>query len=358
MTEPATAGFAYVGTYTTAARNARGTGIHVYRIDAATGGLTHIQHLDGLVNPAFLVTNHDRSRLYAVHGDEDHATAFALDPVTGEARRINQAATGGRNGVRQDIDPTGRFMIVANYASGTVAVLAIRPDGSLADQHHLVELTGELGPHRREQSTAHPHDIRFDPTGRYVFVPDKGLDRTFVFRFDPAEGRLSPADPGSTPSRSAAAPRHIGFHPTQPIAWVLNELDNTVVTYALDRQSGAMSPIQLLPTLPETFTGDSTTAEIVVSPDGRFVYCSNRGHASIAIFATDPASGTLKSAGWQSTQGAWPRFITLDPSGRFLYAANERSDTIVVFRVDMATGALSPTNQIVAVASPATIAFA
>jgi 6-phosphogluconolactonase len=358
MTDIVTGGFAYVGTYTTAARAARGTGLHVYRIDAATGAFEHIQHVDGLVNPSFLVTNADQTRLYAVHGDEDYATAFALDPVTGKASVINLAATGGRNGVRQDIDPSGRFMIVANYGSGNVAVMAIRPDGSLADQHQVIELVGECGPHKHDQTSAHPHDIRFDPSGRFVLVPDKGLDATLVFRFDADTGRLSPAEPGFVKSRSGAAPRHVGFHPSRPIVWVLNELDSTVVTYRWDKKSGGLTPIQLLPTLPENFTGDSATAEIVVSADGRFVYCSNRGHASTAVFAVDPETGTLKSIGWQSTQGDWPRFIALHPSGQFLYATNERSDTVVVFRVDKATGALIPTDHGVEVASPCTIAFA
>lgn len=357
MTASSPARYAYVGTYTTAARGARGTGLHVYQVDPATGDLSPVQHIGDLVNPSFLVTNRDRTRLYAVHGDEGFATAFTLDPETGMARRLNSAATGGRNGVRQDIDPTGRFMIVANYGAGTVAVMAINADGALADQHQLVELTGELGPYRHEQSGSHPHDIRFDPTGRFVFVPDKGLDSTFVFRFDPASGRLSPTDQAFAKSRSGAAPRHIGFHPTLPVAWVLNELDNTVVAYALDRETGAMTPRQCLPTLPETFTGDSTTAEIAVSADGRFVYCSNRGHASIAIFAADPVTGALSTIGWESTRGEWPRFITLDPTGWFMYAANERGDSIVIFRVDTATGMLTPTGRTLAIGSPAAIAF-
>ena len=350
--------FAYVGTYTTARRDGRGTGIHAYRVDPDTGHFTHVQTLGGLVNPSFLVTSADRRFLYAVHGDENHASAFALDADTGEARLLNQADTGGMNGVRQDIDPGGRFMVVANYASGTVAVLPIHPDGRLGDQQQLVTLTGELGPGRHEQSGPHPHDIRFDPSGRFVLVPDKGLDATFVLAFDKQTGRLAPAAQPMRKSRAGAAPRHVGFHPSLPIVWVLNELDNSVVTYRWDDATGAMSPIQLLTTLPESFCGDSTTAEIAVAPDGRFVYCSNRGHASVAIFAVDPAQGTLRAAGWESTQGAWPRFIALHPSGKFLYAANERGDQVVVFRVDTARGALTPAGQTVAVASPATIAFA
>jgi 6-phosphogluconolactonase len=354
MTQSGT--FAYVGTYTTQARGARGTGIHVYRVDPVTGGFAPIQHLGGLVNPSFLVTNADQSRLYAVHGDEDYATAFTLDRETGEATLLNTAATGGRNGVRQDIDRSGRFMVVANYSSGTVAVMAIHPDGSLADQHDLVTLTGELGPHRREQQAAHPHDIRFDRSGRFVLVPDKGLDKIFVFRFDAEAGRLTQV--AAVVARSGSAPRHAGLHPTLPIVWVLNELDSTVVTYRWNDQNGMMTPLQLLSTLPENFTGDSQTAEIAVSADGRIVYCSNRGHASTAIFASDPETGLLRAIGCASTLGDWPRFIALHPSGRFLYATNERGDTITIFHVDAASGLLTPTGEVVDVASPCTIAFA
>ena len=219
-----------------------------------------------------------------------------------------------------------------------------------------MSLTGELGPHRREQKAAHPHDIRFDRSGGFVFVPDQGLDRIFVFRFDGDAGHLTLVN--AVFARSGSAPRHFGLHPSLAIVYVLNELDSTVVTYGWDDASGEMMPLQLLPTLPERFTGDNTTAEIAVSADGRFVYCSNRAHASTAIFAADPATGLPRFIDCESTLGNWPRFIALHPSGRFLYATNERSDTITIFRVDAATGRLSSTGEVVEVASPCTIAFA
>src|SRR5215813_14824833 len=181
-----TAMYAYVGSFTTAQRKARGDGIHVYRADPATGAWTHLQHVGGLVNPSYLALSHDQRVLYSVHGDEEYATAFALDPATGEAKLLNRAAAGGKNGVREAVDPSGKFLIVANYSSGSVAVLPIAPDGSLKDQHQLVQLPGDPGPHKVEQTSSHPHDIVFDPSGRFVLVPDKGLDRVFVFRFDAA----------------------------------------------------------------------------------------------------------------------------------------------------------------------------
>jgi 6-phosphogluconolactonase len=357
QTSPGQSMFAYVGSFTTALRKARGDGIHVYRADPATGAWTHVQHVGDLVNPSYLALSHDQRVLYAVHGDSDFATAFALDPKTGEAKLVNRAATGGKNGVREAVDPSGKFLVVANYSSGSVAVLPIGPDGSLKDQHQLVALPGEPGPHKVEQQSSHPHDIVFDPSGRFVLVPDKGLDRVFVFRFDGATGLLSPAEPGSIQSRPGAGPRHLAFHPTLPIVWVLNEINSTAATYRWDAARGTLTPLQVITTLPTDFTGYSTSAEIAVSPDGRFVYCSNRGHDSVAIYSAN-TEGLLSPVGWQSTKGGGPRFIGLDPAGRFLNAANEAGDNVVTFRVDPNSGKLDPTGQVIANASPVTIVFA
>jgi 6-phosphogluconolactonase len=349
--------YAYVGSFTTADRKARGDGIHVYRVDPATGGWTHVQHVGNLVNPSYLALSHDQHVLYSVHGDSDFATAFALDPKTGEAKPLGRAATGGKNGVRQALDPSGKYLVVANYSSGSVAVLPIGPDGALKDQHQLVQLPGEPGPHKVEQQSSHPHDIVFDPSGRFVLVPDKGLDRVFVFRFDGATGKLTPTAQGSVQSRPGAGPRHVAFHPKLPIAWVLNELNSTMATYQFDPESGSLKPLQVITTLPTDFTGNSTAAEIAVSPDGRFVYGSNRGHDSVAIYAAN-ADGLLSPVGWQSTQGGGPRFIGLDPSGHFLNAANEQGDNVVTFKVDAGSGKLTPTGQNIKNGSPVTIVYA
>jgi 6-phosphogluconolactonase len=350
--------YAYAGCYTTAEREAHGDGIHAYRMDTETGAWTHIQHLGELVNPSFLIVSRDQRFLYSVHGDGTYASAFTIDKNTGNLAPLNRAATGGSNGVHQALDASGRFMVVANYASGSVAVLPVQADGRLQDQIQLVELKGKPGPNRTQQESSHPHNIVFDPTGRFVLVPDKGLDRVFIFRFDPASGRLSPTEQGSVAARSGYAPRHMAFHPALPAVWVLDEIGSAITTYHWDGERGGLRPLQILPSTPPDFTGENTTAEIAVSATGRFVYCSNRGHDSIAIFAADNKSGVLQSVGWESTRGKRPRFIALDPSSRFLYAANEQSDTIVGFRVNSATGRLTPTGQMVSNASPVTIAFA
>src|SRR5215471_12479863 len=350
--------YAYVGSFTTAQRKARGDGINVYRVDPTTGDWTHIQHIGDLVNPSFLALSPDQRFLYSVHGDEDYATAFALDPATGQAKLLNRAATGGKNGVRGTVDPSGKFLVVANYASGNVAVLPIAPDGSLKDQQQVVQLTGEPGPHKVEQTSSHPHDIVFDPSGRFVVVPDKGLDRIFVFRFDAATGKLAPTEQGSVKSRSGAGPRHLAFHPIRPIVWVLNELDSTITTYSFDTESGALQALQVLSILRPEFTGDSTAAEIAVLTSVPVVYVSIRGQDAVAALGVIARDGTLRLVAWQSTLGKTPRFIGLDPAGYNLYAANEQSDTVNTLRIDPQTAHPIAASNIVQNASPVTIVFA
>ena len=350
--------YAYVGCYTTAQRYARGDGIHVYRVEAETGVWTQVQQAGNLVNPSFLVLSRDQRCLYAVHGDESYATSFSVDRTTGFLTLLNRVETGGRNGVHQAIDPSDGFMLVANYGTGNVSVLPVRPDGTLGEQVQLVTLPGLPGPNRIEQASSHPHQIVFDPSGKYVVVPDKGLDRIFIFSFDPATGRLTPTVQGSAGARSGSGPRHAAFHPTLPVLFVLNEIGSSVATYYLEAEHGGLRPVQILPTLPSDYTGESTAAEIAVSAGGRFVYCSNRGHDSIAIFAANAGTGLLTSIGWVSSRGRVPRFIGFDPSHRFLYAANEQSDTVVSWLADSSTGHLTPADQVVRNASPCTIAFA
>jgi 6-phosphogluconolactonase len=346
--------FVYVGSRTTQERSGRGEGISVYDMDSASGNWTHVHLVTDLVNPSFLTFDRQQRFLYTVHGDFSEASAFKLDQQTGHLTFLNQQSTAGANPVHLIVDPTNRFLIVANYATGTLAVLPINPDGSLGSVSKLAKLPGNAGPHKIEQVSSHPHQVSFDRTGRFIVVPDKGLDRVFVFRLD--GGKLVPNEPPWVDAREASAPRHIGFHPGKPYAYVINELDSTVTTYRYNAERGELKPCQIVSTLPPTFTGNSRASEIAVAE--RFVYGSNRGHDSIAIFLIDQATGMLSSAGWESTQGKTPRFFALDSSGKFLYAANENSDTIVTFRIDQATGKLAPTGQVVKTGSPVCIVFA
>jgi 6-phosphogluconolactonase (cycloisomerase 2 family) len=349
--------FAYVGCYTSAKRYGRGDGIHVFRVDPNTGSWSHTQKVGGLVNPSFLILRKDSQFLYSAHGDEGYASAFSVDRASGQLTLLNQAETGGTNGVHLALDKAGRFLVLANYTSGSVSVLSVKEDGKLGEIVQVMPLPGTPGPHRVEQASAHPHQIVFDPSGRFVVVPDKGLDRIFVFGFDSKTGKLTPTAQGAGVSRTMSGPRHAAFHPRLPVLWMLNEINNTVTTWLWEAERGHLKAAQILPSLPSDYTAENTTSEIEVGAGGRFVYCSNRGHDSVAIFAADQRTGLLSPLGWEPSRGRIPRFIGMEQAGRFLYAANEQSDTVVSWRVDGATGRLTSTGEVVETPSPVSIAF-
>lgn len=352
--------FAYVGCYTTPDRDGRGDGINVYRVDPASAEWRHVQLVADAPNPSFLTVDRTGRRLYCVHGGDtfSHVSAFAIDQDSGRLAFLGDQPCGGPNPVALSVDATNRLLVVANYANGTTAALPILPDGSLGAVSDLRHQTGEHGPHPTEQTVPHPHHIPLDPAGKVALVPDKGLDRVFIYRLDPTNGTLLPADPPSIQSRPGAAPRHAAFHPSAAWAYVINELDSTLAAYAYDAAAATLNERQLVSTLPPGFSGRSSTAEIAVAPSGRFLYGSNRGHDSIVIYSIDSETGALTAIGWESTQGRQPRFFCLDPSGGFLYAANQNSDTIVAFRVNQESGGLTPTGQVVPTGSPVCIVFA
>jgi 6-phosphogluconolactonase len=346
----------YVGSFT-AKDGGHGEGISVFHRNQEGKAWTLGQVVKDFADPSFLIIDRGGTHLYAAHGDGTQVTAFQIDAATGRLSVLNRQATGGTNGVHLAIDATNRFLVLTNYATGSLALFPVNQDGSLGVRADLATMKGEPGPHRTQQESPHPHDCPFDRTGRYIVVPDKGLDRIFLYRLDAARGKLTPGDPPHVVARAGAAPRHVAFHPTRPFAYVINELDSTMATYQFEPDQGVLKPLQILPTTPSTYTGNNTGAEVVVAPSGRFVYGSNRGHNSIAIFAIDDKTGLLSSVEWESTQGSAPRFFALDPSGARLYAANQGTDTIVVFDVNQATGTLRPTGEIVKVMTPTSIAF-
>lgn len=348
--------FAYVGGYTTSDRDGRGDGIHVYYVDPQ-GAWEHRQHVDGLANPSLVTLRGDHRVLYAVHGGRDHLSAFRVDSSSGRLTLLSQMPCGGNNPVDVALDNGARHLVVGNYGSGTVAVLPLAPDGRLRPVHELYELPGKPGPDPVQQTASHPHAVIFDPTGQFVIVPDKGFDCTFVFRFDPATGRIAPTAQGCIASRPGAAPRHCIYHPSQPILYVNNELDSTVTVFGWDGATGTLTEAQVAGTLPPDHKGKNTTAEIAVAPDGRFLYVSNRGHDSIARFAIAGDNGRLSFLGCTPTGGKRPRFFTLDPKGEFLFVANQESDDIVAFGVDRTSGSLTPTGRKISVGSPSAISF-
>ncbi|MFT3955789.1 MAG: lactonase family protein [Piscinibacter sp.] len=347
--------YAYVGSRTTRERNARGDGISVYRVDTGSSALERVQVLGDLVNPSYLALSRDGNHLYTVHGDESEVSAFAVDRDSGRIRFVNRQSTQGKNPVHLAFDPSGRFLVVSNHIGASLAVLPVGADGSLQPLTQLVPLSGPIGPHRVEQKQSKPHFNPFDPSGRYVIVPDKGLDRVFSFRFE--GGALLPAASPFAVTREGAGPRHLAFHPAKPFVYVVNELDSTVTTYRFTPATGQLEPLQVLPTLPSTFTGNSRAAAITIDSAGRTLYASNRGHDSIGVFRIDSTTGLLSFAGADLTEGRTPRFFTLSPDGRLAYALNEDSDSIVAFKVDADTGRLHATGRSVKAGSPVSMVF-
>ncbi|NML44068.1 lactonase family protein [Ramlibacter sp. G-1-2-2] len=339
---------AYVGSRTTRERNARGDGISVFAVDERTGALECIQVLGGLVNPSFLALNRAGTRLYAVHGDQQEASAFSV-AADGRIALMNQVPCGGRNPVHLALDASERFLVVSNHLSGNLTVLGVEGDGALGAIVQQVALPGEPGPHRKEQPFSKPHFNPFDPSRRFVVVPDKGLDRIFCFSFE--GGKLVAASDIET--REGAGPRHVAFHPKLPLVYSVNELDSTVTVYRL--ADGVLQPLQWLPMLPADYCGNSRSAEIEVNAAGTVLYASNRGHDSIAAYAID-GDGLLRFLGVTPSGGQTPRFFTLAPDQRHLFVLNEDSDSIVTFAVD-AQGALSTTGRAVSCGSPVCMVF-
>jgi 6-phosphogluconolactonase len=347
----------YIGCYTTPDRSGRGEGISAYRMDMNSGAWQALGVVARVANPSFLAALSERKLLYCVHGGEmSEVSGFTIDAAD-QLTPLGTWSSGGLNPVHLDFDRDARWLVVVNYTGASIASLPIEADGRLGRLHDLVKIDGPTGPDPVQQASSHPHDVPFDPTRSFVAVPDKGLDRVFVFRFDSDRGQFVPSNPPHMIAEPGAGPRHIAFHPREPWAYVINELNSTITVYGYEENGTGMAPLQTLSSVPEDFTASNTGAEIVVHPSGRFVYASNRGHDSVRIFEIDPADGTLHSIGWCPTQGKTPRAIALDPTGRFLFAANQSSDSIVSFRVDELHGGLAPTGQVISTGSPSSIVF-
>jgi 6-phosphogluconolactonase len=348
--------FVYVGGYTEPDRKGRGEGICVFAMDDSSGQLEAVQVQRGVSNPSFLALAPDGRFLFCVNGgNANGASAFAVDPASGTLTAINRQEIGSKNPAHICVAPDGRHVLTANYSGGTVSVLPIGDDGRLGPPTQVLHHAGPTGPNSRRQDMPHPHMVVFDPTGRFVLVNDLGLDRTFVYRLE--NGQLVANDPPFGQARPGAGPRHAAFHPGGRFVYVINELDSSLAAFAWGAQRGTLEEVEHASTLPEGFSGESTTAQVVVAPSGQFVYGSNRGHDSIAIFAIDQATGHLTPRGHEPTQGRTPRNFNIDPDGRFLFAANQDSDSLVSFRIDERSGGLAPTGQVVPVGSPSCVAF-
>jgi 6-phosphogluconolactonase len=352
---------AYVGTYTSGSREKSSKGIYLMELDLRSGTLGTPQLAAEAIDPSFLAVHPSRKFLYAVseRGDVDGrpggaVLAFAIDPSTGRLTALNQQSSRGSGPCHLVVDATGKNVLVANYGSGSVACLPIETDGRLRESTSFIQHKGS-GADPRRQNSPHAHSINLDAAGRFAVVADLGLDRVFVNKFNPAEGKLAPNDPPFTKVTPGSGPRHFAFHPDGRFAYVINEMANTVTGFTYDAGNGGLSEIQTITTLPSDFKGRSSTAEVQVHPSGRFLYGSNRGHNSIAIFAIDPKTGKLDHVGFEATEGKNPRNFAIDPTGSYLLAENMDSGTIVVFHIDPRTGALRATGQVLSVPRPVCI---
>ncbi|HLH54906.1 MAG TPA: lactonase family protein [Verrucomicrobiae bacterium] len=348
----------YFGTYT----GQKSKGIYVAEFDSSSGALSVPELAAETQNPTFLAVDPEANNLYAVNevagfgdGKSGGVSCFHLDQSTGKLAFVNEERSGGAGPCHLAVDPKSRCVLVANYGSGSVAVLPIEPGGRLRPpctsiQHH----GSSVNPHRQEGP--HAHFITWDPANRFVLTCDLGLDKVLFYRLTP-DLSLMPDDPPAFASRPGSGPRHVAFHPNGRFAFIINEMASTVTACEYQSEKGEFKEIQTISTLPEQFKGENTCAEITVHPSGRWVYGSNRGADNIAVFECDSISGRLRTVQHQGTNGKTPRHFTLDPTSKWLLAENQDSNNVVVFRVDPETGRLAATGRAIELGSPVCAVF-
>lgn len=351
----------YIGTY----NNAKSKGIYLSRLDLSSGTLTTPELVAEATNPSFLTIAPSRKFLYAVgeianfDGKKTGAvSAYAIDAKSGKLTLLNQQSSQGAGPCHVSIDRDGKNVLVANYGGGSIASLPVDADGKLRPASAAVQHKGS-GTIKPRQAEPHAHSINLDASNKFAFAADLGLDKVLVYRFDGSKGSLTENDPPAASVAGGAGPRHFAFHPSGKFAYVINEISLTVTGFRYDADRGVLTEIETLSTMPAgtTDTKGFSTAEVQVHPSGKFLYGSNRGHNTLAIFAIDPATGKLTAAGHQSTGGKTPRNFGIDPTGAYILAANQGSDSVVVFRVNQSNGSLQPTGQTVEVGAPVCIKY-
>ena len=351
----------YVGTYTE--EGSKSKGIYAYRYDGATGEITPLGLAAATTNPSFVAMSPNGKFLYAVNEVGNYkgpnsggVSAFSIDHATGKLTFLNEVASRGADPCYISVDRTGKFVLVANYTGGSVAVFPVLPDGKLGEASAFVQHTGH-GPNTERQEGPHAHSIDLSPDNRFAMVDDLGLDEVLVYKFDSSKGTLTPNDPPFVKVEAGAGPRHFALGPSGKFAYVVAEMGHTVTVFSDDAARGRLQVLQTISTLPADFKGRNDDAEVVVHPSGKFLYASNRGDDSIVIYAIDGSKGTLAQVGKVSTGGKEPRNFEIDPAGKFLFAENQKSDNIVVFRIDEKTGGLTATGKVLEVASPVCLRF-
>lgn len=375
---------AYVGTFSAPLRDmlptqvdlppGNGRGIHVFQVDRATGAMTPAGIFPMGTSPSCLVFNAAGTRLYSSNetdrvGDDKHGTvsAFAVNPDDGQLKLLNTVSSGGAGPTYVSVHPSGRFLLVANYFGGSVAVLPILADGHLGQATDIKNDTGKIGPTKATNAPpgsfaisghdrTHAHMIQADPSGRFVLHVDLGLDLIYVWKFDDQKGVLTPGSPPAVSLPPGDGPRHFHFHPNGRWFYSIQEEGSTIVLFDYDAQAGRLTSRQTISTLPSGFAGSNFCSEILVSADGKFVYAGNRLHDSIGIFSVG-SGGELSYLGEEWTRGDYPRSFNFDPTGQFLYSCNQRADNIAVFKVNLATGGLNFTGHYAPVGNPSIIVF-
>ena len=375
---------AYVGTFSSPLRDmlptqvdlppGNGRGIHLFQVDRTTGALTPCGVYEVGTSPSCLVLNAAGTRLYSTNetdrvgaSNEGTVSAFAVNRADGQLRLLNTVPSGGAGPTYASVHPSGKFLLVANYFGGSVAVLPILPDGGLGAATDVKMDAGTVGPRKATNAPpgsfafsghdhTHAHMIQADPAGRFVLHIDLGLDQIFLWKFDDARGTLTPNNPAAVPLPPGDGPRHFFFHPNGRWLYCLQEEGSNIALFDYDAKRGRLVARQTISTLPPGFAGSNFCSEILVSAEGRFLYAGNRLHDSLAIFAIG-ATGTLTYVGEQWSHGNYPRSFNFDPTGRFLYACNQRGDNLAVFRVDRQTGGLTFTGHYTAVGNPSIIIF-
>jgi 6-phosphogluconolactonase len=338
-------------------------GIYMALLDMKTGQLGKTVRVSNAAGTGFLAIHPDGQHLYStgangVSGGTNTGSvlAFRIVEPEGTLTNINMRISGGLLACHVSIDPTGRNLLVANYLGGSCAVLPIQRDGALAPISSLQQHTGS-GPNPKRQTAAFTHSINCDPSGHFAIVADLGIDKIMTYRFDAADGTLTPNDPPFIATEPGGGPRHFTFHPSGKFAYADLELSNKVVVFQYDDKWGGLTEIQTISTLPDGFSRESTASEILTTPDGRFLYVANRGHNSLAIFAIDSATGKLTPLGHEPVRGENPRNFNIDPTGTFLIAVNAKPGNAVVFRINRETGLLEFTGSEIEVPNPGCVRF-
>jgi len=356
----------FVGTYTGRLGHVDGKaeGIYTYRLDNASGALTQASLAAGVVNPSYLTLDPHYRYLYAVAEVQDYqgksgggVVAYAVDRTSGQLTHLNEQPTVGSGPCYVSVDATGKYVLVANYGSGSVVIYPILADGKLGEASDFKQHDGSSANPQRQQGP-HAHSFYVAPNNRFAFVPDLGMDKVMIYRLDLVNGKLLPGDQPWVETEAGGGPRHFDIHPNRKFAYCNLEIGSKVIVFAYDEDKGALNQLQAISTLPDDFTGRSHTADLHIHPSGNFLYCSNRGHDSIAMFRIDQSSGLLTFLGAESTQGNIPRNFAINPEGTLLLAANQNSSNVAAYTIDQSTGKLIPTGANSTVPTPVCLKFA